>query len=238
MGAASLVVRGIVFLIGVPFLLIGLFFLLLSGAAVWDDYQDTQGVASTEGTIESTALEEATTTDAGVTETVYYPRVNYTYTVEGERYEGRRVFAPGDRRSRTELPGKEYEDVTGAQEIVREYRAGETVTVHYYEGNPDDPFLKRPTMGWGGVVAALFFGGIPIAIGVALSGGALLFGRIRARFSSDDDHEATSDATEAVHDDLDQDEEDDGWSDDGDRGGGGWGGFDGGGGDGGGGGGE
>jgi len=240
MGTASLVVRGIVFLIGVPFLLAGLGFLLLSGAVVWEEYQATQGIASTEGTIQSSSLEEATTTEGTTTETVYYPRVQYTYEVDGRAYDGPWIYSPEDRSSTSELEGKEYDDVSKAQSDVRQYRPGETVTVYYYEDTPEEPFLERPTIDWGGaIVFAVFFAGIPLAIGVTLSGGALLFGRIRDRLggSRTDGRSGEAGTDGDVHDATDDGwEDDDGWGvDDGgggwgvDDGGGGWGGDGGGG---------
>lgn len=235
MGALSLVIRGIVFVIGIPFLLFGLFVLAVSGFGAYAEYQETQGIASTQGTIQSATLEEGTD-DFG--DPVYYPRATYTYSVDGRQYEGQHVYAANERGDR----GKSFEDLTDAQKVTREYREGSTVKVYYYKGNPGEPFLERPTFGWGAIIAGLLFGGIPFAIGVVLSGGALLFGQIRKRFGSSDDVDGTDSVTpdvdEAGWEDEDWDDDDGGGGGDDGGGWGGLGGFDGGGDGGGGGGGE
>lgn len=91
------------------------------------------------GTVESSAVSEREEQDSeGDSETAYYPEVAYAWTVNGQRYTGRRIqFGETPRFARQ----------TAAQAVCDRYRPGASVPVRYDPANPAEAVLetKKPS---------------------------------------------------------------------------------------------
>lgn len=91
------------------------------------------------GMVESSAVSEREEQDSeGDSETAYYPEVAYAWTVNGQRYTGRRIqFGETPRFARQ----------TAAQTVCDRYRPGASVPVRYDPANPAEAVLetKKPS---------------------------------------------------------------------------------------------
>ncbi|QLG49322.1 DUF3592 domain-containing protein [Natrinema halophilum] len=143
---------------------------LLGGAVLgpFSTYQEVQGYETAEATIISSGMESATEQEDGETETEYYPRVEYEYSVDGTSYTDNRVFHASQIENEPgELRGKEFDSQGDARDIVDSYPDGDTASVFYDPADPDVSYLQDPStdllvttaiMGLMGLV----FGGIGI----------------------------------------------------------------------------
>lgn len=146
------VAGAVVLVLGVTAVVGGVYFSLAQEAGIAD-------VKQTNGTVVSAAVQPL--------EDGFYPNVTYRYTVGDTEYVSSNVFAPADQQR-----GAERDE---AVEIVRSYRAGQSVTVYYPDDDPAAASLRAPRDP--GPVFAFGFGL------VAVFGGFTLFvaGRQRDR---------------------------------------------------------
>lgn len=115
------------------------------GSGVWL-YQGQQALfentVEVEGTVATSTVEERAERrdidDDGMTEDVpvYDAVVEYTYTYDGQRYTADNIY-PGSVRS------NEFEEITGARDLVDDYPEGSTVTVYVDSRAPDRSYLVR-----------------------------------------------------------------------------------------------
>ncbi len=122
-----------------PFM--GAFFLAGVGALVWyfrgrRKASETYGWPATQGTILTSGVKtsEYWDSDTNLTTYTYSPAVTYTYTVMGQRYEGRHIWAQG-------APGSNSR--RKAERIAARYPEGSQVTVYYNPENPADAVLEQ-----------------------------------------------------------------------------------------------
>lgn len=154
---------------GGVFLLVGLAILGFAFVGPFSTYQDVQSHENTQATIVSSGMESAEEIDEGETEVEYYPRIDYEYTVDGERYTDSQVFHPSQVNTEPgELEGKEFDTQSQAQDVVDQYGEGETATVYYDDSDPAYSYLRDPStdlliasggIGLFGVLFALIGGG-------------------------------------------------------------------------------
>ncbi len=153
---------------GAVMVLIGIGIIGFGVIGPFSTYQEVQTHDTTTAQIEQTGIESATELDDGETEVEYYPRISYTYSVDGRAYTNRQIYHPSQVDTEPgELRGKEFDQRGAAEDVVGRFPAGETAPVHY---DPDDPtvaYLIDPstdlliTSGFLGVFG-LVLGGIGI----------------------------------------------------------------------------
>ena len=86
---------------------------------------------------------------------VYMPSVRYNYTVKGKHYVGSRISA-----------SDEYQKTFGgAQDILRPYPVGQTVSVYYDPSDPATSLIEKGITAnvyvmMGGAIACFFFAGL------------------------------------------------------------------------------
>lgn len=135
---------------GIVVLVVGL---LLVGGGVYFSLAQEAGIADVrqvQGEVVSATVEPV--------EDGYYPNVTYRYTVDGQTYVSSNVFPPaGERR------GAERDE---AAEIVRGYRAGQSVTVYVRPEDPAAASLRAPRDP--GPVFAFGFGLVTVFSGFTL----------------------------------------------------------------------
>ncbi len=135
----------------------GVFLLFGVGAIVYYFYarrkaEETYGWSATEGVVEVSAVSvsEDWDTESNTRTITYTPKVRYTYEVNGERYQGYRIWfggAPGGSNRRK------------VEAIVARYPQGSRVTVYYNPAKPTEAVLERgkaPGSGWLLVVGSVF----------------------------------------------------------------------------------
>lgn len=128
--------------------------LLLVGVAIatggflgpFSTYQDVQSHETTDAEIVSSSVESATEQDEGETDTEYYPRVEYEYTVDGTSYTDVRIFhATQVDNEAGELRGKEFDNQNKAQNVAGRYQSGSTASVYYDPDDPELSYLEDPS---------------------------------------------------------------------------------------------
>jgi hypothetical protein len=151
--------------------------LVFGGVGVYALYQanrgrkeadESQGWASTIGTIVESRLGQSTNYSGDAPTVSYSPVVEYTYSVLGQAYTGERItFGMTEASSRS----------ARAKEVLNRYPAGEQVTVHYDPNNPSEAVLERRAGGGAAgwiigiifLVAGLCFGCLVLGIGFFLA---------------------------------------------------------------------
>jgi len=128
-------------------------FTVLASAATVDHNSSVQHNQPTEATVVETSIDHRT--NDGDSE--YTPVVTYEYTVDGETYRSSNVY-----------PGQ-FDRWHGSQataaDVVEDYPAGSTATVHYNPEDPSEAYLHNPgwPSGWYvglGLAVAVFAGGL------------------------------------------------------------------------------
>ncbi len=135
------VVGSLTLLLGVALVVGGVYFSLSQEASIRD-------VSQTEGEVLDATVERV--------EDGYYPNVTYRYEVGGTEYVSSNVFPPAGQQR-----GAERDE---AEEVVRGYREGQSVTVYYPADDPAAASLRAPrdpgpvfAVGFGLVISAFGF---------------------------------------------------------------------------------
>jgi hypothetical protein len=179
--------RAVAVIFGLPFLLIGLVVAggaLLSLVNAAGPAMATVTVDQTTGTM--TTAEVQSETVGG--ETVYYPRVEYSYTVDGETYTGEHLLPPGER----DAGGTEYMEFDtreAAEAELTSYGGSPTV---YYRGDPGTAYLDGPRVALGNIGGAIV--GILFGVPFLLVG----FYTVKWGFTDHDESEAVGGVKEAA----------------------------------------
>ncbi|WP_257300849.1 DUF3592 domain-containing protein [Haloarchaeobius sp. FL176] len=152
---------------GMVFLLVGL---AVAGGITYTEYQDRQVAESMEtgtASVTSTGMESATETEDGETEVEYYPRIEYEYTVDGQTYEGWRVYAATDLdKEQGELRGRDFDSESAAQNVLDRFPSGSEATVYYDPSDPSQAFLVPPEFDRLTVLGGVAFGGLFALVGL------------------------------------------------------------------------
>ena len=184
--------RVVAVVFGLPFLLVGLVVAgggLLGLVSATGPALATVTVDQTTGTMTTADVQRRTVNG----ETVYYPRVEYTYTVDGETYTGTHLLPPGERGSGpTEY--MEFDTREAAEEELGLYSGSPTV---YYQGDPSKPYLDGPQASLGAIGGSVF--GLLFGLPFLLVG----FYTVKWGFTDHDDEaggaaERVSEATEEL----------------------------------------
>lgn len=93
---------------------------------------ESHGWPSTTGTITRSEVHQVENRKENQTDTIYYPRIHYRYSVFGQGYTAGRIVFGG-------LSGG---DQSKAKKIVDQYPAGSPVTVYYDPGDPSVAVLN------------------------------------------------------------------------------------------------
>lgn len=148
----------------VAFLLVGL---AITGYGAYDYTQQSDALdaaVEVDATVTEVDVEsQSTSSTSGVD---YEPRVRFTYTYDGETYEGTRLFPASTT--------PEYDTESAARDAVSEYDAGESVTAYVVPDDPDGAFLRAQRSNAPLTLAGI--GGV-----LSLLGGALTVKRYRER---------------------------------------------------------
>lgn len=152
---------------GMVFLLAGL---AVAGGITYTEWQDKQVAERMEtgtASVTSTGMESATETDDGETEVEYYPRVEYEYAVDGQTYQGWRIYAATDLdKEPGELRGRDFDSQSAAQNVLQRFSEGSEATVYYDPDDPSRAFLVPPKFDTLTVLGAGAFGGLFALVGL------------------------------------------------------------------------
>ena len=122
-----------------------------------------------DGTVTEATVVSNLENDAGELDVEYYPRVTYTYEVDGKTYTGERIYAPVDTGDEPdELRGRGFESRGDAAAVVTGYTVEERVTVFHEAGDPARAFLRKPTVDVGRLLVTTVFGTVAALIGLAM----------------------------------------------------------------------
>ena len=151
----------IAWIFGLVFLLLGLVFLIV-GLVATKRAQTAQLWPSIPGTVDRTDVVQHEDSDSdGFTSVTYEPVVEYSYSVMGQPFTGKRIAF-----------GTNRYDYKKAQEIVTRYPAGSRVNVYYNPDKPKDAVLE--TVAAGGRLLTIL-GAVMSVIGVVALIAALIF---------------------------------------------------------------
>jgi len=151
----------IVWIFGLVFLLLGIVFLIV-GLVATKRAQTAQSWPSIPGTVSRTDVVKHEDSDSdGLTSVTYEPVVEYSYSVMGQPFTGKRIAF-----------GTNRYNFKKAEEIVSRYPAGSRVNVFYNPEKPKDAVLE--TVAAGGKLLTIL-GAVMSAVGVLAFIAALIF---------------------------------------------------------------
>lgn len=151
----------IAWIFGLVFLLLGVIFLIV-GLVAMKRAKAAQSWPSISGTVDRTDVVQHEDSDSeGNSSVTYEPVVEYSYSVMGQPYTGKRIAF-----------GTNRYNYKKAEEIVTRYQAGSRVNVYYNPEKPKDAVLE--TVAAGGKLLTIL-GAVMSAVGVVAFIAALIF---------------------------------------------------------------
>jgi len=145
-----------------PFLLLGV------GLGIWylrerRKFQESQHWAATEGKVEEAFVHrsERVDEDTGRVSVTFYPRVRYSYVVNGEEYIGTHIAFGGQQG---------YSRPAQAEAVLARYPEGGRVTVYYNPDNPREAVLeRRMSTPWVLLAVGFFFFALALCVVLPLA---------------------------------------------------------------------
>lgn len=151
----------IAWIFGLVFLLLGIVFLIV-GLVATKRAQTAQSWPSIPGTVNRTDVVQHEDSDSdGFTSVTYEPVVEYSYSVMGQPFTGKRIAF-----------GTNRYNFKKAEEIVNRYQVGSRVNVFYNPEKPKDAVLE--TVAAGGKLLTIL-GAVMSGVGVLAFIAALIF---------------------------------------------------------------
>lgn len=186
--------------IGAVFVFLGVGIAVGGSLSAFNAMQAADAGVETEGTVVGTNITQEWEDD-GTDESerqeqdrVYFARITYNYTVDGEQYTSSTYKVPP---LVTDPGGKEFDRRQRAESFLADYDPGSSLPVYYMPDDPETAFLEKPEYNAAELTLPLLFG-LPFAVvgmGLILYARGIInpdFQRVQDRLEGSEDSAAES----------------------------------------------